>query len=127
METITGFSASLLQSLNGDTAKVAEVGNMAVTDMADNAIMTNVSQVEAYGKNLNQVQLQTREIFRKLQQQTKSIGNTWKDSQFQMFEQRFNQDIVKKINEITSAMEQQANYIKGAVELQRSYQNLKVR
>lgn len=95
--------------------------------MADNAIMTNVSQVEAYGKNLNQVQLQMRDIFRKLQQQTKSIGNTWKDAQFQMFEQRFNQDIVKKINEITSAMEQQANYIKGAVELQRSYQNLKVR
>ena len=89
--------------------------------------MTNVSQVEAYGKNLNQVQLHMREIFRRLQQQTKSIGNTWKDAQFQMFEQQFNQDIVKKINEITSAMEQQANYIKGAVELQRSYQNLKVR
>lgn len=89
--------------------------------------MTNVSQVEAYGKNLNQVQLQMREIFRKLQQQTKSIGNTWKDAQFQMFEQQFDQNIVKKINEITSAMEQQANYIKGAVELQRSYQNLKVR
>ena len=89
--------------------------------------MTNVSQVEAYGNNLKQVQLQIREIFRKLQQQTKSIGNTWKDAQFQMFEQQFNQDIVKKINEITSAMEQQANYIKGAVELQRSYQNLKVR
>ena len=95
--------------------------------MADNAIMTNVSQVEAYGKNLNQVQLQMREIFRRLQQQTKSIGNTWKDAQFQMFEQRFNQDILKKIYEITMAMEQQANYIKGAVELQRSYQNLKVR
>ena len=95
--------------------------------MADNAIMTNVSQVEAYGKNLNQVQLQMRDIFRKLQQQTKSIGNTWKDAQFQMFEQRFNQDILKKIYEITMAMEQQANYIKGAVELQRSYQNLKVR
>ena len=62
--------------------------------MADNAIMTNVSQVEAYGKNLNQVQLQMREIFRRLQQQTKSIGNTWKDAQFQMFEQRFNQDIM---------------------------------
>ena len=95
--------------------------------MADNAIMTNVSQVEAYGKNLNQVQLQMREIFRRLQQQTKSIGNTWKDAQFQMSEQQFNQDIVKKIIEITFAMEQQANYIKGAVELQRSYQNLKVR
>lgn len=37
MSTITSFSASLLQSLNGDTAKVAEVGNMAVIDMADNA------------------------------------------------------------------------------------------
>ena len=95
--------------------------------MADNAIMTNVSQVEAYGKNLNQVQLQMRDIFRKLQQQTKSIGNIWKDAQFQMFEQQFDQNIVKKINEITMAMEQQANYIKGAVELQRSYQNLKVR
>lgn len=37
METVTSFSASLLQSLDGDTAKVAEVSNMAVTDMADNA------------------------------------------------------------------------------------------
>lgn len=37
METVTSFSASLLQSLNGDTAKVAEVSNMAVTDMSDNA------------------------------------------------------------------------------------------
>lgn len=37
METITGFSASLMQSLGGDTAKVAEVGDMAVKDMADNA------------------------------------------------------------------------------------------
>lgn len=37
MGTVTSFSASLLQSLNGDTAKVAEVSNMAVTDMADNA------------------------------------------------------------------------------------------
>lgn len=37
METITGFSASLMQSLGGDTAKVAEVGDMAIKDMADNA------------------------------------------------------------------------------------------
>lgn len=37
METITGFSASLLQGLGGDTQKAAEIGNMAVTDMADNA------------------------------------------------------------------------------------------
>lgn len=37
METITGFSASLLQSLDNDTAKAAEKGNQAVIDMADNA------------------------------------------------------------------------------------------
>ena len=35
MSTITGFSASLLQGLGGDTAKAAEVGNKAVTDMSD--------------------------------------------------------------------------------------------
>lgn len=37
METITGFSASLLQSLGNDTAKAAEYGNQAVIDMSDNA------------------------------------------------------------------------------------------
>lgn len=37
METVTSFSASLLQSLGGDTEKTAEVSNMAVIDMADNA------------------------------------------------------------------------------------------
>ena len=37
METVTGFSASLLQSLGGDTQKAAEIGDMAVSDMADNA------------------------------------------------------------------------------------------
>ena len=37
METITGFSASLLQSLGGDTEKAAKVGDMAISDMSDNA------------------------------------------------------------------------------------------
>ena len=37
MEQATSFSASLLQSLNGDTQKVAEVTDMAIIDMADNA------------------------------------------------------------------------------------------
>lgn len=37
METVTGFSASLLQSLGGDTKKAAEVADMAVVDMSDNA------------------------------------------------------------------------------------------
>lgn len=37
METVTSFSASLLQSLGGDTQKAAEAGNQAVIDMSDNA------------------------------------------------------------------------------------------
>ena len=37
MEQITGFSASLVQSLEGDTVKAAEVGNRAIIDMSDNA------------------------------------------------------------------------------------------
>ena len=37
METVTSFSASLLQSLGGDTQKAADIGDMAVSDMADNA------------------------------------------------------------------------------------------
>ena len=36
METVTSFSASLLQSLGGDTEKAADVSNMAMIDMADN-------------------------------------------------------------------------------------------
>ena len=37
METVTSFSASLLQSLDGDTEKAAEKADQAITDMADNA------------------------------------------------------------------------------------------
>ena len=37
MSTVTSFSASLLQSLGGDTDKAAEYANQALTDMSDNA------------------------------------------------------------------------------------------
>ena len=37
METVTSFSASLLQGLAGDTNKAADVADMALTDMSDNA------------------------------------------------------------------------------------------
>lgn len=37
METVTGFAASLIQSLGGDTQKAAEMADVALTDMADNA------------------------------------------------------------------------------------------
>ena len=37
MAMVTGFSASLLQSLGGDTEKAANVADMAIRDMSDNA------------------------------------------------------------------------------------------
>lgn len=48
METVTSFSASLLQSLNGDTAKSAKVADMAITDMSDNAnkMGTDMSMIQ---------------------------------------------------------------------------------
>jgi len=48
METVTGFSASLIQSLGGDTAKAAQVADMAISDMADNAnkMGTDISSIQ---------------------------------------------------------------------------------
>lgn len=37
METVTSFSASLIQSLGGDTQKATKYADLAITDMADNA------------------------------------------------------------------------------------------
>lgn len=48
METVTGFSASLLQALGGDTAAAADKANMAITDMSDNAnkMGTNMQSIQ---------------------------------------------------------------------------------
>lgn len=48
METVTSFSASLLQSLGGDTAAAAGRANMAITDMSDNVnkMGTDVTAVQ---------------------------------------------------------------------------------
>lgn len=48
METVTSFSASLLQGLDGDTEKAAEIANLAITDMADNAnkMGTDMSSIQ---------------------------------------------------------------------------------
>lgn len=37
MENVTSFSASLLQSMGGDTEKAADIAHMAMVDMSDNA------------------------------------------------------------------------------------------
>lgn len=47
METVTGFSASLLQSLDGDTEAAADAANRAIIDMSDN--------VNTYGSSMESV------------------------------------------------------------------------
>lgn len=48
MNTITGFSASLLQGLGGDTEKAARIGHQAILDMSDNAnkMGTDMSMIQ---------------------------------------------------------------------------------
>lgn len=48
METVTSFSASLIQSLEGDTVAAAEKANMALVDMSDNAnkMGTDMSMIQ---------------------------------------------------------------------------------
>ena len=48
METVTSFSASLLQGLAGDTVAASEVADMAIRDMADNA--------NTYGSDIQSIQ-----------------------------------------------------------------------
>lgn len=48
METVTSFSASLIQSLGGDTEKAASYADRAITDMSDNSnkLGTNMRDIQ---------------------------------------------------------------------------------
>ena len=86
--------------------------------MADNSRMGNVSQVETYGKNLKKVEGQVRDVFKKLQQSTRSVGNVWDDDQFKQFEATFNTEIVQ--------MDIMANYVQKMVEHHRRAQQERI-
>lgn len=49
MESVTSFSASLIKSMDGDTAAAAELANTAMIDMADNAnkMGTDMSSIQS--------------------------------------------------------------------------------
>ena len=48
MNTVTSFSASLLQSLGGDTEAAAKYADMAVTDMSDKQKSVRLKRIELY-------------------------------------------------------------------------------
>ena len=95
--------------------------------MADNSIMTNISAVQNYGKNLQKAQQQILQITQQIKKQTESIGNIWKDDQFQKFNADFNENIFKPVMKATAMMENEAHYIEKTIELQREIQKLKIR
>lgn len=94
--------------------------------MADNSIMTNISAVQTYGKNLQKAQQQLLQITQQIKKQTESIGNVWKDEQFQRFNLDFNENIFKPVMIATTLMENEAHYIEKTVELLRQIQQLKI-
>ena len=47
MENVTSFSASLLQSMGGDTEKAADKANMAMVDMSDK-MLVRLKRIEPY-------------------------------------------------------------------------------
>jgi uncharacterized protein YukE len=95
--------------------------------MADNSIMTNISAVQNYGKNLQKAQQQLLQITQQIKKQTESIGNIWKDDQFQKFKLDFDENIYKQVMKATTLMENEAHYIEKTIELQREIQKLKIR
>lgn len=93
--------------------------------MADNSSMTNVAMVEQYGKNIAQVNQQMLQIFQKMKQQTQSVGTYWKDDMYTRFSQDFDQDILKKVREISLKMEMFSKYVEKQCQFHRMAQQNK--
>jgi hypothetical protein len=89
------------------------------------SVMTNISAIEQYGKNVRTVEQQMLQMFQKLKQQTDTAGTWWKDEQYERFRQDFDQDIMKNVQEMAAKMELFANYIAKMCEIHRMAQQQK--
>lgn len=92
--------------------------------MADSS-MKNIGAVEQYGKNIANINQQVVQIFTKLRQQTDNIKTSWDDDMFNRFQQDFDQDILKKIHEISAKMEVFAKYVEEMCKIHRMAQQQK--
>lgn len=93
--------------------------------MADNSSMLNIGMVEQYGKNIAQVNQQMLQIFQKMKQQTTQVGSVWKDDMYEKFSQDFDQDIMKKVQEISMKMEMFSKYVEKQCQFHRMAQQNK--
>lgn len=99
MSTVTSFSASLLQSLDGDTAAAAEKADQAITDMSDNAnkMGTSIDMIQ------NAYQGFAKQNFTMLDNLKLGYGGT-KDEM---------QRLLEKAEELQA---QQGNYVKYSID-----------
>ena len=72
--------------------------------MAYDSSMRNIDMVDQFGKNISNVSNQTLEIFSKLGNQLSTVNSVWDDEQYDNFQENFNTNIMKKIQEVTSEM-----------------------
>lgn len=92
--------------------------------MADSS-MTNIGAVEQYGKNLSNVNQQMIQIFKQIRQQTEGLKSSWNDNMFENFRMDFDQDIMKKIQEISVKMEVFSKYVEEMCKIHRMAQQQK--
>ena len=83
------------------------------------SVMTNIGAIEQYGKNLKAAEQQMLQMFQKLKQQTDTANSYWKDSQ------DFDQDIMKKVQEIAAKMDMFSHYVAKVCEIHRMAQQQK--
>lgn len=90
--------------------------------MAADTGMQNIAEVEHYAKNLATVSVQVKQVFDRVKQQTDHISNNWHDTQFQMYHEQFNQNILKEVEAICAQMQRLSVYAQKQCEFHRMAQ-----
>lgn len=90
--------------------------------MAADTGMQNIAEVEHYAKNLDNVSIHVKQVFDRVKQQTDVISNNWHDTQFQMYHEQLNQNILKEIEAICAQMQRLSIYAKKQCEFHRMAQ-----
>lgn len=84
--------------------------------------MQNIAEVEHYAKNLENVSIQVKQVFDHIKKQTDQISNNWHDTQFQMYHEQFNENILKEVEAICAQMQRLSIYAKKQCEFHRMAQ-----
>ena len=83
--------------------------------MANDSSMLNIDMVDQFGKNIANVSAQTLEIFSRLGQQLQTVNSVWNDDNYDNFQDNFEHNIMKKVQEVSAEMELFSDYIKKTI------------